>query len=68
MPVLKTVAPISQHDVTYNPDTHSLHTLFCGTSVVQCRAPRVFARVTRTAFATKKGDLVLSIMYAKQLR
>ena len=49
VPVLKTALP--EGPVSYCPETHRRHTLFCGTLVLQARAfvgPHVLAVVTQT--------------------
>ncbi|XP_072607188.1 polyamine-transporting ATPase 13A2 isoform X18 [Vulpes vulpes] len=68
VPVLKTALP--EGPVSYCPETHRRHTLFCGTLVLQARAfvgPHVLAVVTQTGFCTAKGGLVSSILHPRPI-
>ncbi|XP_074831739.1 polyamine-transporting ATPase 13A2 [Carettochelys insculpta] len=72
VPVMKTPLPNGPQagSMTYSPEEHKRHTLFCGTQVVQAKSymgPEVLAVVTRTGFCTAKGDLISSILYPKPL-
>eukprot|EP01027_Heterolobosea_sp_BB2_P018893 GEZU01026547.1.p1 GENE.GEZU01026547.1~~GEZU01026547.1.p1 ORF type:complete len:1107 (+),score=113.23 GEZU01026547.1:410-3322(+) len=53
----------------YSATKHKAYTLFAGTKVIQIRKlngeAKARALVTRTAFATSRGRLVLSILYPK---
>ncbi|XP_071454633.1 polyamine-transporting ATPase 13A3-like isoform X2 [Hetaerina americana] len=68
VPVTKT--PPSHSEEPYDPENHKRHTLFCGTQVIQTRyygSDKVLAVVTRTGFATAKGELVKSILFPQPL-
>ncbi|XP_065842399.1 polyamine-transporting ATPase 13A2-like isoform X2 [Oscarella lobularis] len=54
----------------YSSDFHKIHTLFCGTEVLQARfysKGMVVALVTKTGFSTAKGDLVRAILFPKEV-
>ncbi|RZF39245.1 hypothetical protein LSTR_LSTR010339 [Laodelphax striatellus] len=65
VPVIKTPLPNSSA-VLFDEKEHGLHTLFCGTKVLQTRYygnELVYALVIRTGFSTFKGKTVRSILY-----
>ncbi|XP_039275236.1 probable cation-transporting ATPase 13A3 [Nilaparvata lugens] len=65
VPVIKTPLPNSS-TVYFDEKEHSLHTLFCGTKVLQTRYygnELVYAVVIRTGFGTFKGRTVRAILY-----
>ncbi|XP_040581274.1 polyamine-transporting ATPase 13A3 [Lepeophtheirus salmonis] len=68
--------PVSKTELiqqsAYDSDKHRVHTLYCGTKVLQTRnhlGPEnpVEAIVVRTGFSTAKGELVRSILYPKSV-
>ncbi|XP_054622803.1 polyamine-transporting ATPase 13A3-like [Dunckerocampus dactyliophorus] len=70
VPVTKTSVPSSGEEAErmYNAEEHKLHTLFCGSHVIQSRYyahELVKVVVVRTGFSTEKGQLVRSILYPK---
>ncbi|XP_046387712.1 polyamine-transporting ATPase 13A3-like [Ischnura elegans] len=68
VPVTKT--PPTHSEEPYEPENHKRHTLFCGTQVIQPRyygSDKVLAVVTRTGYATAKGELVKSILFPQPL-
>ncbi|XP_054624927.1 polyamine-transporting ATPase 13A3-like isoform X2 [Dunckerocampus dactyliophorus] len=70
VPVTKTSVPSSGEvaDRIYNAEEHKLHTLFCGSHVIQCPAAKqVKVVVVRTGFSTVKGQLVRSILYPEPI-
>ena len=71
VPVTKSpLQPSEEDDELYDPERHSRHTLFAGTSVIQTRtqgSDRVLAVVVRTGFMTAKGELIRSILFPKPM-
>nr|XP_057945763.1 polyamine-transporting ATPase 13A3-like [Doryrhamphus excisus] len=70
VPVTKTSVPSSgeEADRMYNAEEHKLHTLFCGSHVIQSHAAdQVKVVVVRTGFSTAKGQLVRSILYPEPI-
>eukprot|EP00051_Salpingoeca_urceolata_P022558 m.370274 g.370274 ORF g.370274 m.370274 type:complete len:1200 (+) comp19991_c0_seq2:4903-8502(+) len=67
-PVNKLSLPTVDGGTEYSPEQHKLHTLFCGTHVIQTQAVAVRAMVLRTGFDSAKGELVRSILFPKPSR
>nr|XP_057929208.1 polyamine-transporting ATPase 13A3-like [Doryrhamphus excisus] len=70
VPVTKTSVPTSGEDAdrVYSTEEHKLHTLFCGSYVIQSRYyadELVKVVVVRTGFSTEKGQLMRSVIYPK---
>ncbi|XP_077579697.1 polyamine-transporting ATPase 13A3-like [Stigmatopora nigra] len=63
VPVTKTAVPDSGPEAAqiYRTERHRRHTIFCGSRVLRSRGAK--ALVIATGFATKKGQLVRSILY-----
>eukprot|EP00118_Oscarella_pearsei_P028344 m.1935 g.1935 ORF g.1935 m.1935 type:complete len:1183 (+) comp8071_c0_seq2:157-3705(+) len=76
VPVNKTELPgkaqstSSAGSAIYSSDRHKVHTLFCGTDILQARfytKGMVLAVVTKTGFSTAKGGLVRAILFPKEV-
>ena len=68
-PITPIIESNENSNTVYIAEKYKNHTLYAGTKVIQTRVsgknPKVLALVSKTAFNTSKGRLILSILFPK---